>query len=101
MLKSATGNLGLCQRLDNVVEAAEHLLGRGDMLFLLVGGGALKAWLADQVLECGLTNVRFLPYQPKARLAESLSAADVHLGASRVASGILPNAEQILWRARL
>jgi glycosyltransferase involved in cell wall biosynthesis len=74
-----SGNLGLCQRLDDVIDAADRLRDRADLLFLLVGEGTLKPKLIEQVARRGLTNVRFLSYQPKARLAESLSAADVHL----------------------
>ena len=74
-----SGNLGLCQRLEDVIAAAGCLRDRSAMLFLLVGGGALESKLKKQVLDLGLSNVRFLPYQPKAKLAESLSAADLHL----------------------
>jgi glycosyltransferase involved in cell wall biosynthesis len=88
-----SGNLGLCQRLEDVVAAAGYLRHRKDILFLLVGEGALKQQLEEQVARMGLPNVRFLPYQPKAHLAESLSAADVHLVPldPRVASCLMPS----------
>jgi glycosyltransferase involved in cell wall biosynthesis len=88
-----SGNLGLCQRLEDVIEAAECLLRRCEILFLLVGAGSLKPRLVEQVFERGLTNVRFLPSQPKSRLAESLSAADVHLVPldPRVSSLLMPS----------
>ncbi len=34
-----SGNLGLCQRLEDILEAARQLLDRPDILFLLVGAG--------------------------------------------------------------
>ncbi len=74
-----SGNLGLCQRLEDVIAAAECLRRRADIVFLLVGGGALQRPLEARAAELGLGNVRFLPYEPKPRLAESLSAADIHL----------------------
>ncbi len=88
-----SGNLGLCQRLEDVVAAANHLRGRTDILFLLVGGGALKEQLQEQVRQLGLTNVQFLPYEPKNKLAESLSAADLHLVPldPRVADCLMPS----------
>lgn len=73
-----SGNLGLSQNLDQVLEAADMLRGQ-PIVFLFVGEGAAKGRLIAQAQERGLTNVRFLPYQPKDRLGESLSAADLHL----------------------
>jgi glycosyltransferase involved in cell wall biosynthesis len=88
-----SGNLGLCQCLEDVIAAAACLRDRKDILFLLVGGGALKTRLQRQAADLQLSNVRFLPYQPKLALAESLSAADVHLVPldPRVASLLMPS----------
>lgn len=88
-----SGNHGLCQRLEDVVAAASYLRDREDILFLLVGDGALKPQLRRQADELGLSNVRFLPYQSHAELAQSLSAADVHLVPldPRVASCLMPS----------
>jgi colanic acid biosynthesis glycosyl transferase WcaI len=74
-----SGNLGLSQRLDSVIEAARKLAHRHDVQFLLVGDGASKPRLQRVAAEKKLTNVTFMGYQPKERLAESLSAADLHL----------------------
>jgi colanic acid biosynthesis glycosyl transferase WcaI len=49
------------------------------VLLLLVGNGALKPALEQQAKQLRLGNVRFLDYQAKGELAESLSAADLHL----------------------
>jgi len=51
----------------------------GGTVFLFIGGGAQRPWLEAQARERGLSNVRFMPYQPRERLAESLSVPDVHL----------------------
>ena len=74
-----SGNMGLSQRLDRILEAAKRLESREDIVFLLVGGGASEAELKQQASDLELKNVRFLPYQPWDELANSLSAADVHL----------------------
>lgn len=47
--------------------------------WLFIGSGALMPAFAAAVKEKGLSSVHFLPYQPRERLAESLSAVDVHL----------------------
>ena len=88
-----SGNLGLCQRLEDIVAAANCLRDRSDILFLLVGGGSLRQQLEDQALKLGLPNIRFLPYRPKSELASSLSAADVHLVPldERIASCLMPS----------
>ena len=74
-----SGNMGRTQRLGDLLAAADRLRHRAEILFLLVGGGAAEADLKAEAARRGLPNVRFLPYRPKAELAESLSAADLHL----------------------
>lgn len=73
-----SGNLGLSQNLDSVLDAAEALRGQ-DVTFLLIGEGAAKPRLLAQAANRKLDHVRFLPYQPKEKLGASLAAADVHL----------------------
>ena len=88
-----SGNMGLCQRLDDVLSAADLLRDRNDVLFLLVGDGASRPQLQESARRLKLSNLRFLPYQPRDRLAESLSAADVHLVPldPRVSSCLMPS----------
>lgn len=73
-----SGNVGLAQNLGPLLEVAAELRGQ-PVLFVLIGEGAAKADLMDRAAALGLDNVRFLPYQPKETLGESLTAADVHL----------------------
>jgi colanic acid biosynthesis glycosyl transferase WcaI len=73
-----SGNLGLSQGLDGVLETAAAL-SDAPVTFLFVGEGAAKPGLVARAAERQLANVRFLPYQPKSRLGESLTAADLHL----------------------
>jgi len=70
------GNLGLSQNLESVVGAAEHLLDLPDLVLLFVGEGVKKPSLQAIARDRGLTNVRFLPYQPKADLSNTFAAAD-------------------------
>ena len=74
-----SGNMGLSQHLDNVVEAAALLKVQPEIEILFVGGGADRPNLEAQSARLQLKNLRFLPYQPRDELAQSLSAADIHL----------------------
>ncbi len=88
-----SGNLGLCQRLEDILEAARLLRDHNHIVFLLVGDGVLKTRLQQQALRQELTNVHFLPYQPKDQLSQSLSAAQLHLVPidPRVAGCLMPS----------
>lgn len=74
-----SGNLGLSQQLETVLDAAAHLRDDAQVRFVLIGEGARKQWLIDRARQLGLHNVDFLPYRPREELAESLSAGDLHL----------------------
>lgn len=74
-----SGNLGRGHEFDSLLMAAEALRARTDIVFLIIGGGAGLPAVRQAVEERKLPNVLFKPYQPRERLANSLSAADVHL----------------------
>ena len=88
-----SGNLGLSQNLDELLVAADLLRERDEIQFVLVGDGASRARLEQTARDKQLNNVRFLPYQPQAELAHSLSAADLHLVPldARVTGCIVPS----------
>jgi glycosyltransferase involved in cell wall biosynthesis len=72
-----SGNIGRAHDVTTLVEAAKLLALRTDIAFVFQGDGAKRAELA--LATRGLPNVRFVPYQPREKLSESLSAADLHL----------------------
>jgi colanic acid biosynthesis glycosyl transferase WcaI len=74
-----SGNIGLSQNLDVLIEAAERLTSRPRVLIAIVGDGSKRDTLERAVARKGLTNVRFLPYQPKSTLHESFASADAFL----------------------
>jgi len=74
-----SGNMGRVHEFETILGAMEALKDDGGTVFLFIGGGAQRPWLEAQARERGLSNVRFMPYQPRERLAESLSVPDVHL----------------------
>lgn len=73
------GNLGLSQSLEHVLTAAKLLANHQDIIFLFVGDGVGRASLLSDAEQCNLTNVKFLPFQPRSRLPEVLATADVSL----------------------
>lgn len=73
-----SGNLGMSQRLEHFLDAANLLKEEREIRFLLVGDGATKPELIAHADSLDLKNVTFLDYQPKSELAISLSAADLH-----------------------
>lgn len=74
-----SGNLGRVHEYDTVLAAAEQLRDQKDIVFVFIGGGVAQEGFLRECTRKGLTNVRFLPYQPSERLRESLGACDLHL----------------------
>ena len=74
-----SGNLGRAHDTETLIGAAERLAGDPLVVFLMIGGGAKMGPLRAEVAARGLGNFRFLPYQPRSELGDSLAAADVHL----------------------
>jgi glycosyltransferase involved in cell wall biosynthesis len=83
-----SGNIGHAQNLDALIRAATFLRDLDRLTIALIGGGARRTELKTltQVLEADA--VKFLGYQPRELLPESLSSADVHVvGLARGLSG--------------
>jgi colanic acid biosynthesis glycosyl transferase WcaI len=95
-----SGNLGRAHDIETLLEAMTILerACEGEsaqkphrrLLWLFIGNGALFGPLRTQIEKRALTSVRFQPYQPSKLLAQSLSAADVHLVSLR------PNLEGLI-----
>lgn len=73
-----SGNMGLTQELDQILDVADRLRDNSHIVFMLIGDGAMRPRLQQQAQARKLENVRFLPYQPRENLAKTLSAADLH-----------------------
>jgi glycosyltransferase involved in cell wall biosynthesis len=72
-----SGNIGLFQDLKTIISAAVRLKKFKEVLFLFIGDGGGLSKLKEIVQENNLTNVKFLPYQPKEYLPYSLTASDI------------------------
>jgi colanic acid biosynthesis glycosyl transferase WcaI len=73
------GNLGFSQGLEEVLQAARRLETRPDLQFVMIGDGPNRSSLVAQASELGLSNVKFMPFQPRERLPEVLATADLAL----------------------
>jgi glycosyltransferase involved in cell wall biosynthesis len=74
-----SGNVGLSQNLDLLVEAAARLTSRERLVVAIVGDGTRRQPLQEMAARRGLTNIRFFPYQPKEQLDDSFATADAFL----------------------
>jgi colanic acid biosynthesis glycosyl transferase WcaI len=73
-----SGNVGHAQNLDNLVRSATFLRDLDDLQIVIAGFGARHGETVALARLLEVEKVRFLPYQPREVLAESLSSADVH-----------------------
>jgi colanic acid biosynthesis glycosyl transferase WcaI len=87
------GNVGLSQGLEHILTAAEILVDQKDIQFVFVGDGAGREVLQSQSEQRQLKNVKFIPFQPREKLPEVLSCADVSLVILRrgIGSASLPS----------
>ncbi len=73
------GNFGAAQGADIILEAAQKLLDRQSIHFVIFGGGAEYEAAVRRVAEQGLTNVTINPLLPQERVSEVYSLGDVAL----------------------
>lgn len=73
------GNIGLSQGLEHVLTAAQLLAGNTNLRFVFVGAGAGLEKLKQQAHQRQLSDVVFIPFQPRKRLPEVLASASISL----------------------
>ncbi len=74
-----SGNIGLSQGLEVILEAAKLLAHEKNIQFMIIGDGVQKKALLEKAERERINNVKFLPVQPKEILPNLLAAADVSL----------------------
>jgi colanic acid biosynthesis glycosyl transferase WcaI len=74
-----SGNIGHAQDLDTLIRSATFLRDLEDLRIVLIGGGARRDELKALAKLLEVDQVLFMGYQPRELLAQSLSAADVHV----------------------
>ena len=73
-----SGNIGLYYDLFNILKTIEKLKETEDVIFAFIGEGSVLEELRTYKEAQHLSNVVFIPYQPKSELIYSLNAGDVH-----------------------
>lgn len=71
------GNFGRVHNFEDLIDAAEKLRHEPQIIFVLVGEGAVKEALFREASLRGLSNLLIVPFEPRSRLPEVLAAADV------------------------
>jgi putative colanic acid biosynthesis glycosyltransferase WcaI len=74
-----SGNVGMSQDVDGLLDLAERVRDLPDVVVAIVGEGSRKRFLQHEAERRALSNVRFFPYQAKARLTDSFATADVFI----------------------
>lgn len=83
-----SGNVGHAQDLDALIRASTFLRDLDDLAVAIIGVGARHAALIDLARRIDADAVRFLPFQEREIISESLSAADIHyVGLARGLAG--------------
>ncbi len=74
-----SGNMGVKQGLDVILDAAELSRNHPEIVYLLVGDGAMRSALETRAAAKTLNNVRFLPVLAHDQFLQMLAAADISL----------------------
>jgi colanic acid biosynthesis glycosyl transferase WcaI len=88
-----SGNVGHAQDLDSLLRAGTFLRDLDDLQIMIIGMGARHAELVALAQLHELEHVKFMYYQPREVLPDSLSAADLHVVglASGLAGYVVPS----------
>jgi colanic acid biosynthesis glycosyl transferase WcaI len=85
-----SGNVGHAQDVSTLIRAASFLRDLDDLRVVVIGGGAMYADAVATASRLDTASVKFLPYQPRDMLSESLSSAHLHyLGLTKGLSGFV------------
>ena len=73
------GNMGTPHDCETILEAIEKLAPYEDAHFLIIGPGARRPWMEENVAKKGLTNVTFLGLLPRSEQQAFLNGCDIGL----------------------
>ena len=88
-----SGNLGRKQGLEILLEVADVLQDKKNILFVIVGNGVYKRTMQATVLKRKIKNIEFYPLQSYKDLPALLRMADIHLVIQKysIADAVLPS----------
>ena len=73
------GNIGLGQRIENIVDLACHYKSCEDIVFVVIGKGIKKRELQESVEKNALKNVLFIDYMPREDYLKFVKSVDLGL----------------------
>ena len=82
-----SGNIGLTQNMDMLLEVAKELEMNPDIHFVLIGEGAYKKRVEEIIAENNINNVTLLPFQPYEDISHVFSLGDAGLVISKPGVG--------------
>lgn len=82
-----SGNIGLTQNMDMLLEVAKELEAESDIHFVLIGEGAYKEKVKEIIQEKQIRNVTLLPFQAYEDISHVFSLGDVGLVISKPGVG--------------
>lgn len=82
-----SGNIGLTQNMNMLLEVAKDMERYSDIQFVLIGEGAYKNRVKEIIEEYSIKNVTLLPFQPYEDISHVFSLGDVGLVISKPGVG--------------
>ena len=83
-----SGNLGVTHNVEIILELASSIQ-NPDIIFLIIGEGARRKWLTEEIKKRGLNNCLILPLQPVDKIPYSFASADLAIvSLGKMASGV-------------
>lgn len=82
-----SGNIGLTQNMDMLLEIAKELESEPNIQFVLIGEGAYKEKVKEIIAEKQIKNVTLLPFQPYEDISHVFSLGDAGLVISKPGVG--------------
>lgn len=82
-----SGNIGLSQNMDMLLDVAVSLQDNENIGFILVGEGAYKAQVEARIKAENIRNITMMPFQPYEKISQVFSLGDVGLIISKKGIG--------------
>ena len=82
-----SGNIGLTQNMDMLLDVAKELESEPEIQFVLIGEGAYKNRVKEIIAERNISNVTLLPFQPYEEISHVFSLGDLGLVISKPGVG--------------
>lgn len=82
-----SGNVGLTQNMDMLLEVAKELQVKKDIHFVIIGEGAYKKQVEEIIASDGIRNVTLLPFQPYEDISKVFSLGNVGVVISKPGVG--------------